>query len=307
MKETILVMDEDQAYSKKFCNQANKIYGKKYTFISFANKKNIKEYCESNKANCFIVSNEMVNCLEDVEVNSCYVLNEQERDIYKIGKKTYIYKLQSIKNILEIVDEDLKNKIENCRVKMNEGCKVCLFYSPVYIKQKIEIIKRIARVISKKKKVLILDLDEFANYKGYVGFSNVIYNYKDNNISKATLVKEIISEKEQDYIKSVTYPEDFNVITNIDLANIVNEMTVLDYDYIFINADTSYIKCQYLINDADSVVVMNSKDDERVNVLVAYLKNENQVDYRKIRLFDVEKLDRQYLIAFSKQHFVDKD
>lgn len=307
MKETILVMDEDQIYSKKFCNQANKIYGKKYTFLSFTNKKNIKEYCESNKTNCFIVSDGMVNYLEDVDVNSCYVLNEQEKDIYRIGKKTYIYKLQSIKNILEIVDGDLKNKLEKCRVKLNEGCKVCLFYSPVYIKQKADIIKRIARVISKKRKVLILDIDEFTNYKGCVGLSDVIYNYKDNNLTKDTLTKEITSEKEQDYIRSVTYPEDFNVITNIDLANIVNEMTILEYDYIFVNADMSYIKCQYLINDADSVVLMKNKDDDRVSMLIAYLKNENQIDYRKIRIFDVDKLERQYLIAFSKQHFIDKD
>ena len=33
MKEVLLVIDEDPSYSKRFCNQANKILGKKYNFL----------------------------------------------------------------------------------------------------------------------------------------------------------------------------------------------------------------------------------------------------------------------------------
>ena len=150
---------------------------------------------------------------------------------------------------------------------------------------------------------MIVDLDEFDNYKGNVGLSNVIYDYKENTLNEEKLNREIVTEKEQDIIKSVTYPEDFNVVSNIDIANILNEMTKLSYDYIFVNADTSYIKCQYILNDADSVVVMRDKDMTKLDKLKSYLKNENQTDLNKVTLFDISKIDKAYLSAFCKHCF----
>ena len=87
-----------------------------------------------------------------------------------------------------------------------------MYYSPTYIKNKFELVKRIAKVISKKKKVLIVDFDEFDNYKGMVGLSNIIFDYKESLLDKERLMKEITTEKEQDFIKSVTYPEDFKTV-----------------------------------------------------------------------------------------------
>lgn len=163
--------------------------------------------------------------------------------------------------------------------------------------------KRISKAISKKKRVLIIDLDELDNYKGSVGLSNIIYDYKENTLNEEKLNREIVTEKDQDIIKSVTYPEDFNVVTNIDIANIVNEITKLGYDFIFINADNSYVKCQYILNDADSVVVMRDKDATKIDKLKAYLKNENQLDLKKITVFDIAKLDKAYLTAFVSNAF----
>lgn len=307
MKEIIMVMDDDPVYSKKFCNQANKLLGKKYTFLTFANLKLMRKYAEDNKVESLVVTENFIENLDDVKVKSFYILNEKDKKIRREGKKTYIYKLQNVKLILDVIDGDLNKKMEKNKGKANEECKMLLYYSPQYIKNKYEIVRRLAKLMSKKKKVLVLDLDEFSNYKGNVGLSNIIFDYKEDMVSEEKLKKEIVTEKEIDFIKSVTYPEDFNVISNIDLANIVQEIVKLGYDFVFVNADMSFIKCQYLLMDADAVVIMKDKDKEIIDMFKAYLKTENNFDYKKITEFDVGKLDKAYASAFCKYLLSDKE
>ena len=305
MKEIIIVMDVDPIYSKKFCNQANKLLGKKYNFITFNNVKQMKKYAEDNKVEALVTTDQFVENIDDVKAKEFYLLNEKDKKTRKEGKKTYIYKLQNVKGILDVLDSDIGKKFDKNKDKLNESCKLILYYSPTYIKNKFELVKRIAKVISKKKKVLIVDFDEFDNYKGMVGLSNIIFDYKESLLDKERLMKEITTEKEQDFIKSVTYPEDFNVISNIDLANIVNEITKLNYDYIFVNADMSFVKCQYILNDADSMVLIRGKDNTKSDKFKSYLKKENQIDIKKVTILDMEKLDKAYLSAFCKQCFKD--
>lgn len=307
MKEILMVMDEDPVYSKKFCNQANKLLGKKYNFLTFSNLKHMKKYADENQVEGLVVSESFADNIDDIKAKSIYLLNEKDKKTRQEGKRNYIYKLQNVKNVLEVIDKDIDKKNAKGKCKINEACKLILYYSPTYIKNKLEIVKRISKAISKKKRVLIIDLDELDNYKGSVGLSNIIYDYKENTLNEEKLNREIVTEKDQDIIKSVTYPEDFNVVTNIDIANIVNEITKLGYDFIFINADNSYVKCQYILNDADSVVVMRDKDATKIDKLKAYLKNENQLDLKKITVFDIAKLDKAYLTAFCKQCFFDKE
>ena len=300
MKEVVMIMDEDPTYSKRFCNQANKLFGKKYTFLTFSNLKLMRKYAEENKAESLVISDSFIENVDDVKVKSFYILNEKEKKLRREGKKTYVYKLQNAKVILDIIDGDLNKKNEKNKGKVNEACKLLLYYSPSYIKSKYELVRRIAKNISKKKKVLVLDLDEFENFKGNVGLSNIIFDYKENMLSAEKLKKEIIEDKEVDIIKSVTYPEDFNVINNIDLANIVNEIVKLGYDFVFVNADMSFVKCQYILNDSDKVIIMKNKNSDVVDKFKLYLKSENIVDIKKITEFNVDKLDRAYLTAFCK-------
>jgi hypothetical protein len=300
MKEVIMIMDEDPTYSKRFCNQANKLLGKKYTFLTFANLKLMRKYAEENKVESLVVSDNFIENMDDVKVKSFYILNEKEKKLRREGKKSYVYKLQNAKSILDIIDKDLNDKNEKNKGKANEACKLLLYYSPSYIKSKYEMVKKIAKNISKKKKVLVLNLDEFENFKGNVGLSNIIFDYKENIMSTDKLKKEIIEEKEVDLIKSVTYPEDFNVINNIDLANIVNEIVKIGYDFVFVNADMSYVKCQYILNDCDKLIIMRDKNSDAVDKFKLYLKSENIIDAKKITEFNVDKVDRAYSAAFCK-------
>ena len=303
MKEIILVMDNDPTYAKKFCNQANKLYSKKYNFLTFTSMKQMKTYANENKIIGIVISDAYEESIDDIKQKSIYVLNEKNKKTTKEGKKTYLFKLQNINSILSVIDADLNNRSEKMKSKDDSSCKLYLYFSPSYIKNKYEIVKKIAKAVSKKKKTLVIDLDEFDNYKGSVGLSNIIYEYKENTIDEEKIMHEVVCEKEQEIIKSVTYPEDYNVISNIDLANIINEITKLSYDYVFVNADQSYNRCQYILSDSDALVLMREKGGVKTDKFRTYLKSENQFDMKKVTVLDTDKLDKAYLSAFCKENF----
>lgn len=300
MKNNILVIDEDIDYSKKFCNQGNKLYGDRYLFLHFSSLKSVKEYIEENKHSSLVVSSSYAGSIDDVSGGSMYVLSEDDKSVKKDGRRTYIYKLQNVKNILSVISDDLEKK--DGKVNVNQGIesKLVVFYAVDYIKNKYELVKRIAKYISKKKKILIVDLDEFGNYKGKTGLSNIIFNYKEDKLDVENIEKEIEIEKNLLYIKSTTYPEDFNVVNNVDLANIMSKVRELPYDYIFVNADMSYTKNQYILNDADMIVLFKDGNSERIDKVKTHLRNENSIDISKIYEMNLSKMDREYLMDFSK-------
>ena len=300
MKENILVIDEDIDYSKKFCNQGNKLYGDKYLFLYFSNLKSVKEYIEDNKKSNLIISSHLVNSLDDMTGGLTFILNEDEKEIKRDGRRTQVYKLQNVKNILKLVDEDL-NQIDGKLRTITKGkTKIVIFYATDYVKNKFELVKRIAKYISKKCKVLIVDLDEFENYKGKSGLSNIIFNYKEDRLDTENIEKEIEIEKNLLIIKSVTYPEDMSVISSIDLANIIEKMTDLSYDFIFINADTSYVRSEYIFKMADEIVLIKEGNDERADKMKTHLRNDNLIDISKICEINMGRVARAYLIEVSK-------
>ncbi|MBQ2205326.1 MAG: hypothetical protein II411_05480, partial [Lachnospiraceae bacterium] len=145
MKEIIMVMDEDPIYSKKFCNQAIKILGKKYAFLTFQNMKEARNYASDNKVESLVTSDAYSENVDDINVNSLYILNEKDKKVRREGKRTFVYKLQNVNNILEVLDDDIVKKHEKTRTRNDTKCKLILFYTPVYIKNKAEIIKKMAR------------------------------------------------------------------------------------------------------------------------------------------------------------------
>ena len=103
-------MDEDPIYSKKFCNQANKLLGKKYNFLTFNNAKQMKKYADENKVEALVTTDTFIENIDDIKVKEFYLLNEKEKKTRKEGKRNYIYKLQNIKGILDVIDGEMSKR-----------------------------------------------------------------------------------------------------------------------------------------------------------------------------------------------------
>ena len=158
----------------------------------------------------------------------------------------------------------------------------------------------------KKRKTLLIYLDEYSNYKSSEGLSNIIFNYKENLIDEKNITKEINFDDEVDTIKSVAYPEDFSVINNIDLSNIINHIRNLDYEYVFAVCDSSYVKNQYLFNDADKIIVMyeDLKKVDKIDKFKSFVKSQSSFDIAKIINYKENKEMKNYNQSFARDVFI---
>ena len=302
MKEIICLLDLDTDYEKKFCNTATKYYGKKYIFLSFNDINSLNDYVKNNNINSLIFTSNFYNEVKDEisnkNIKNNYVLTEKKVNNYREGKYYYFYKFQNINNILEVIDKDIN--IET-KLKTISNAKLITIYSPYDFKEKDDIAIKLTKQLNKKNKTLFIDLKEFENYKNSIGFSNIIFHYKENNLTDENIISEIINE-DFDMIKSVSFPEDFSIINNIDLANIINYIRKFKYDYIIVNADNSYVKNLYLLNDSDKIILVDNikNDNEKVNYFKNYITKSNIVDIKKIIELKIDKSKKNLITNLIK-------
>ena len=306
MKNIICILDNDENYSKKFCNVATKLYNNELIFLCFNNTNSLIEYSKENNITSIVISYDFEEIIEEIKTKFNYVLTEINNNNYKEGRITYLYKYQKLQKILDVIKNDIKllNEEQN---RKNESCKLLTFYSPYSNKLNANFVKKIANTLSKKNKVLLLNLDEYDNYKSNIGFSNIIYLYKEGSLGIDGIRHEIVKEKELDVINSVSYPEDFAVINNIDLGNIINAIIKLNYEYVIVNADNSYIKNQYIMLDSDKIILykFNDEDNKKIDILKQYLSSQCILDINKIIDYKVEITKKNMSVNFIKEYIYD--
>ena len=306
MKDIICIISADGSYSKKFVSQATKLLGKKYLFLAFTSIKALIEYTHDNNVFAVIIEENTIKDFSEVKAKYFYILCEKKGEPRKDGRKTYIYKLQNAKKIFDIVDEDAnKEKKEDEKLTGNKN-KLIVFYTPYDMDSLSDKVRKVAKYTNKKRKTLLIYLDEYSNYKSSEGLSNIIFNYKENLIDEKNITKEINFDDEVDTIKSVAYPEDFSVINNIDLSNIINHIRNLDYEYLFLVCDSSYVKNQYLFNDADKIIVMyeDLKKVERIDKFKSFVKSQSSFDIAKIINYKENKEMKNYNQSFARDVFI---
>lgn len=304
MKDIVCILDDDNNYTKKFSNIATKIYGKDYLFLAFNNIKNLIEYSENNVVTSIITGIHYEEEMKIIKARFVYILKEVNNNILKDGRFTYLYKYQNIKNILEIVDKDIKSLYDKHKQRSEQDTEIIAFYSPYEYREINEFLIKLSKYLNKTYKTLIINTDEYSNYKSNIGLSNIIYEYKENNLSIDNIKHEIANDKGIDIINSVSYPDDFNVITNIDLSNIANSIRMLDYKYIIINMDTSFVKNEYMMVEADKLVLyqFNDNDKDRFDLFRSYVKSQCLIDMNKLYSVFIDKSKKNCVRAFVKDY-----
>ena len=306
MKDIICILDEDNSYTKKFSNTATKIYGKEYVFLSFTDIKNLIEYTQNNNVTSIITNMNYEEETKNIKSKYIYILKDVNNDTSKDGRYVYLYKYQSIIKILEVVDRDIKALYDKHKQRSELDTEIIAFYSPYEYREIIDFLIRTVKYLTKTDKSLLINLDEYSNFKSNIGLSNIIYEYKEQNLNIDSIKHEIENDKGIDIIKSVSYPDDFNVLTNIDLSNIINSIRMLDYKYIILNLDTSFVKNEYLMVEADKLLLyqFDENDKYRLDALKSYIKSQCLIDMSKLSSVFIDKSKKNYIRSFVKDYII---
>ena len=182
MKDVICIISVDNSYSKKFVSQATKLLGKKYLFLAFTSIKALIEYTHDNTVFAVVIEENLIKDYSEVKAKYFYILCEKKGEPRKDGRKTYVYKLQNAKKIFDIVDEDANKEKEEEEKLTGNANKLIAFYTPYDMDMLSDKVRKIAKYTNKKRKTLLVHLDEYSNYKSSEGFSNIIFHYKETLI-----------------------------------------------------------------------------------------------------------------------------
>ena len=304
MKDIICILDDDNNYTKKFSNTATKICGKEYVFLSFTDIKKLKDYAQNNAVTSIITNILYEEETKNIKTSFIYILKDVNSNILRDGRYIYLYKYQNINKILEVVDRDIKSLYDKHKQRSELDTEIIVFYSPYEYIETEDFLMKLTKYLSKTDKTLLVNLDEFSNYKSNIGFSNIIYEYKENNLNIDCIKHEITNDKGIDIINSVSYPDDFNVITNIDLSNIINSTRMLDYKYIILKLDTYFVKNEYVMVEADKLILyqFDENDKQRLDALKSYIKSQCLIDMSKLYTVFIDKTKRNYTRSFVKDY-----
>lgn len=304
MKDIVCFIDTNELYAKKLNNYAIKKYGKDYLFLSFSSIKALIDYAEENKVKGVVLSDNFEKDIKFLNSTFYYVQTEKKDITKKDGNIRYVYKYQNVDNLLSCIDGDIKNH-EQKFVKVKSKTKIVAFYSPYQSKDKQEKLIKISKYLSKNKKVLVIDLDEYSNFMGGTGFSNIIYKYKENLLNVESIKKEIVDKNGMQYIEGVSYPEDYAVINNADLSNIITEFREIDYDYIFVDCDESFIRNQYLFIDSDNILLFGGGkvDTNKIDIFMKYVEQQNMIDTKKIYRFSKDSIEKKSIQNIVQEIF----
>ena len=289
MISTICLYTKDQEYNKKFCNVANKLNCNKKIYINFNNTDTLNDYIKAKKNIVIIVDEKEINVLDELSKDynfKFFILTENKNND---KKENYIYKLQQIKNIIEYI-----NNYENTTHDddINYEKKIVLYINVENNKTNDNNIKRMLKSFSKKMNTLYINLNDFENYKNSIGLSNIIYNYKENKLNIDNIMNQIEDKTNNsintDILHSVTYPEDYSVISNIELYKIFEYIVKLKYDLFFVNVEFNYFKLQYLLNISNKIICFDNSNIN-FNNFKNYLKIEYIDIYNKLVIIDLNE------------------
>lgn len=299
MKDIVCIYDNNEKYAKKLTNLAIKNYGKDYIFLTFSNIQSLIDYTENNKVKASLIENTNIKDLSNVKCSAYFILVDNKKSEELSGNIKYIFKFQSAEEVLKIVIGSIKSDIVEA---VETNSKIFTFYSPYQTKSKTDKIQKLYKLLSKDKRVLIVSLDEFSNFKSDKGMSNIIYKYKDNGITKDYVLSQINSDNGIEKIGSVKFPEDLSVVSNYELCNIILNLKIAGYDYIFVDADESFVNNQYLFADSNKVVVIdnNLKDNTKVDTFIKYIEERKMINMKKLYHITKEKEDKKGLEGILK-------
>lgn len=304
MKDIICILDDDNIYAKKFSNIATKMYGKNYLFLAFIDINNLIEYSKDNLITSIITNGNYEEETKNIKARFVYILTEANNSVHKDGRYTYLYKYQNIKKILDVVDKDIKALYDKHKQRSDLDTQIIAFYSPYECVEINDFLYKATKYLSKDDKTLLVNFDEYSNFKSNIGLSNIIYEYKENSLTIDNIKHEILNEKEIDIIKSVAFPDDFNVLTNIDLSNIINSFRMLDYKYIILNLDMSFVKNEYIMAESDKFILYQFEEcnKSKIDIVKSYMKSQCLIDMAKLYSVFIDKNKRNYIRNFIKQY-----
>lgn len=269
-KGKVIVYDDDERYVNSFLEYWEEKQGIPFEIQIFTKKENLIEYLKNEEIQLLLISSNVMNQeFENYDVEQIVLLAD-EQVLSSFIKYKYIYKYQSMENLLrQIMDCYVDTVQENgyMPVAKNKG-EIIGVYSPVNSISNEGFGIGLAQILSGDCKVLYINMQEFSafdkifetNYNA--NLSDLMYFYKQSPDSLSIKIKAITYTIDNvDFIPPLVYSEDLrNIDTEQWIELIEHILAVTDYEKIIIEIGQVMKNPIFMLEGCDCVYIPISEN-----------------------------------------------
>ncbi len=283
MDRVMAVMTSDYRYAKRFCDYVNRSGRLAVPAIPFNNTKSCYDYSKKHRIELLITDSVFPRLeqsgIEQIDASRKLVfadeteaadhVSESSAAGYMSGGNHVLDKYQSAEGLLC----DIQGYIDDPRIfqpQKRAGSSVTVLgvYSPVMRCGKTSFALTLCRELSRKNKVLYINLEEFPPVLKLLGrgekkegLSEAVYCMKQGRLDAKSIRQFITSSAGMDWIAPASDPDDNSFISGEDYTALLNAIFELtSYEYLIIDMNRYSGQADMLI-DLCNVVYMPGGSD----------------------------------------------
>lgn len=278
MKKICAVCDVDEQYVNRLINYSNEKKIMPYDLVMFTKVDLLLEYLKDEYLEVLMISEKMEISQINME-NIGIVVYLAEEETARTG---YIYKYQSADTILKLVALMCRGEQEGDKELEKVGITITGVYSPVGRSYKTTLSLALSTCISKNKKILYINLEEFCGLPQMTGenngsLSDLIYYYRHNQKKFREKIPEIITTLNGfDYIPVCSSPEDYEEVSTNEWIGFIEFIASMgEYEEIVLDIGNVVHESWKMISICNKVYMPLSRDEVGKN------KENRFMDYMK--------------------------
>ncbi len=302
-KSTLAVFDLEEDYAVSLMDFLNLKQTVPFEVHAFTDREKLIAFARTTKIDVLLISeNAVFKEIEDLGAEEIFVLSEETNIVDKGGHRT-IYKYQATENILREVMcyyAEVSTVFKNRRVSVDQSMvEIIGIYSPVKRALKTSFALTLGQLLSKKKRVLYINLEEYAGFNSLfqatymTDMSDLMYyisQNKQNFIWKlASMVQNIGG---LDYIPPAFCSLDIKKIQRDQWLTFLEELKKCNYEVIILDLGEAVDGIFDILRMCNKIYTP-TKDDG-----VSYAKLEQYEALLRIMEYD-DVLDKTRKLSFS--------
>lgn len=297
MNQKVAIFDHDINYADNFADFMNNRDKLPFTVISFSSEQQLIHYLRDHDVELLLID-KSVDFIQLPENLKKIVLSEEQKTDGP-NHYPYIYKYQSMDLIVkEILAFYYEEREENTIMAQSGKARIIGIYSPINRCSKTSFALTMGQVLSKEKKVLYLNLEEYSGFTKLIGenengtLSDLLYFYQQKKYSIARVTSIIQTWGDLDYIPPVCYPDDLCETTAKELAELIDmiakesfyEIIIVDVGPLGRKVNPILEQCHVIYMPIKEDAISSAKIEEFESYLTISKKERINQKIKKIKL-----------------------
>ncbi len=283
MDRVMAVMTKDYRYAKRFCNYVNRSGRLNVAAVPFSDTKSCCDYSKKHKIELLLTDSvffrqeqqgtERIEASKKMlladEIKAASHVSEEISPGYMRGDSHTLNKYQSAEHLLSDIESRMDDTSLFMTKRRREKNAVVLgIYSPVMRCGKTSFALTLCRELSRKNRVLYINLEEFPPVLKLLGggekkegLSEAVYCMKQGKLDAKTIRRFISNSAGMEWIAPATDPEDNSYISGEDYASLINAIfEYTAYEYLIIDMNRYSGQADMLIDMCNIVYMPGGSD-----------------------------------------------